>query len=194
MEITLNNRLCILIGPTTSGKTTLSKRIKDEFSENCKVISHDGVLSKIPKNQSQNQIDFQFRITLLKEIASALEDTSNKLVVLDTINILHENFTAFVMGLRALLNYNDEITILKMDVDLSLRQEFWRQRIAMYKALNMNDMLSAMDSNALFQQGALFKSNVGSLRTQLPSTRNFIINDPTKVKINFDMPISKVKR
>ena len=74
-NINIKNRVCVLIGPTTGGKTTLAHRIQKEFEGKSVIVSHDEVLKEIPKNQSQYDINTQFRIALLnrgrKPVAAA---------------------------------------------------------------------------------------------------------------------------
>ena len=47
MTIQISNRLVIIVGPSTSGKTTLSHKMKKDFDGNSIIISHDVVLDKI---------------------------------------------------------------------------------------------------------------------------------------------------
>lgn len=52
MNVNINNRLVLIVGPSTTGKTILSKKVKEDANVKSVVISHDEVLNKINKNQS----------------------------------------------------------------------------------------------------------------------------------------------
>lgn len=65
MEVIIRYGSVVICGPTSTGKTTLSKRISSEMPwQGCRLISHDEVLLSVAKPQmSQAEIDQAFRAT-----------------------------------------------------------------------------------------------------------------------------------
>lgn len=68
MEVNINNRMVLIVGPSSTGKTTLARKIKQEFDKKAIIISHDETLKRINRQQPQEKIDLEYRLTLIKEI------------------------------------------------------------------------------------------------------------------------------
>ena len=119
----LNNRLIIIVGPSTTGKSTLAKKINEESPEKSVIISHDEVLKKVNRNQSQDAINLQFRLKLIEQIAKAINDSSNKLIILDTLNYDSQALLAVLSIIRIFIKYTGGITLIKMNIPLELHKK-----------------------------------------------------------------------
>ena len=120
----LNNRLIIIVGPSTTGKSTLAKKINEESPEKSVIISHDEVLKKVNRNQSQDAINLQFRLKLIEQIAKAINDSSNKLIILDTLNYDSQALLAVLSIIRIFIKYTGGITLIKMNIPLELHKKY----------------------------------------------------------------------
>lgn len=177
MNININNRLVLIVGPSTTGKTTLSKRIKKEANVKSIIISHDEVLEKINKNQSQEQLDLNFRLTLIKEIAEAINDNSNELIILDTVNVDSKALLAVLLIIRMLINYTGGITLLKMNPPLELHKRYIFERAKTNSSIRFEPILSQVNH---------YNSNQGSLYKSYDlADEEFIIQNPEDIVLDF---------
>lgn len=175
MEVNINNRIVLIIGPSTTGKTTLSKKINEESQVKSKIISHDGVLNTINKNQSQEKIDMEFKLEFIKQISDAVKDSSNELIILDTLNIRTQGLMAILLTLKML--GDDGITLIKMHPTLDLHTKYIIQRAKRNKLVT---------PAAVLQQRKFFESREGSLNTRIDVVDDeFIIENPEDITLNF---------
>lgn len=165
MEINIDNRVVLIVGPSTTGKTTLSKRIQEESSRKSVIISHDEVLKTINQSQTKEAFDTDFRLTLLKRISDAIADTSNELIILDTLNFDLKALFAFLYLVRGYIGYNESMTLIKMFPPLELHVEYILERAKLDNRVNPNIILN---------QRQHYISNRGSLYT---SYRNFGVDE-----------------
>jgi len=105
MNIPINHRVVLIIGPTTSGKSTMSQKIVKGFSGTSTIVSHDDVLLTVDQNQPQNVIDLEFRIRYLNQIQEAVLNKENQLIVIDSFNIGKQNVEAVLTFLQ-LIGYS----------------------------------------------------------------------------------------
>lgn len=188
MNLDITNRLVLICGPTTSGKTTLANRIKNESPVSSIVISHDEVLAKVNKNQSQEKIDYEFRMRFISEINAAI-CSDYSLIILDTLNIRNKALTSVLIILRALLKYTDEITLIKMNLPMDLQKEFILKRKEFkvgYEQWNPHELLLG-----LLEQRQIYCSSLGTLPYSFTTTREYEITNPKEVNIQFDLSLKR---
>lgn len=177
MNININNRLVLIVGPSTTGKTTLSKKIEKESQMKSVIISHDEVLEKIDKNQSQKQIDEKFHLEFIHQICDAIDEQSNELIILDTLNFDSKALFSVLFILRMFINYADGITLIKMNPPLELHKKYVQERSKVNELVNLSAILS---------QRMHYISNQGSLfRTYDLANEEIIISNPENVTLNF---------
>lgn len=179
MDIKIKNRLVIINGPSCSGKTTLAKRIQDEYNGNgqCAIIGHDDILAFVDKNQSQDKIDKDFHNYYLGTICNALSMPEIELLVLDTLNIEIKRLIAFISVIRGVAPYTDPITLIKMDVDGNIHDEFIRMRTT------DPELVAGIKS-----QVSIYKGIEGSLNKSIPYCQTTVVKDPRDINIIFDLP------
>ncbi|MDE5587233.1 MAG: ATP-binding protein, partial [Bacilli bacterium] len=127
MTIPINNRIVLIIGPTTSGKSTMAKKIQDQFQGSSVIVSHDEVFYQVNQNQSQSAIELEFRLFYISSILEAISDHQNQLVIIDGINLAYKNVLDILNQLQE-IGYKDRITLLKTDLPIDLHLLFCEQR------------------------------------------------------------------
>lgn len=179
MDIKINNRLVIINGPSCSGKTTLANRIQDEYNGNgkCAVIGHDDILAYVDKNQSQEQIDKDFHNYYLGTICNALSMPEIELLILDTLNIEIKRLIAFISVIRGVAPYTDPITLIKMNVEGNIHDEFISMRTT------DPELVAGIKS-----QVGIYRGIEGSLNKSIPYCQTSVIKDPRDINIIFDLP------
>lgn len=183
MCITINSRVVLIVGPTTSGKTTLAKRIKEEFPGKAIIISHDDIAMNLNKNNSKEQSDFEHRMKMISSIQSALDDEENQLIILDTLNIRREGVFAILMLIK-LLGVDEEITLLKTNISLETHCSFFKNRNdSLLKMVSMNELLKT-----ILEQRAFYEGESGSLNMHYQSTEEIVISNPEDVTFSFELP------
>lgn len=123
----IETRIVLIVGPSSQGKTTLAKRLEKELPGRNVVISHDEVLEEIDKDQPQEIIDLQFRISLIAKICEAADDVGIEHIILDTVNIGKINLVAFILLIKMSLLEEEEITLIKLNIPESLNLEYGKK-------------------------------------------------------------------
>lgn len=174
-KIRLNEDGAVLIvGPTCSGKTALAHQIllkhQKAGNNNGIIISHDEILKKINQNQSQGEIDAQFKTRYINEISDAVK--SKKFIILDAINITVPALVA-VIGVLQIVGCNN-ITILKMNIKDDIQKRFLKTKTIKPTA------------SILKYQKEVYKHG-GSLNFDFCDLVNaqYIIEDPNQIQILF---------
>lgn len=181
MDINITDRIIILVGPTSSGKSTLAKRIKESTKQKTVIVSHDEILSTINRCQSQEKIDFEFRNKFLEELNAVIGDLSNKFIVLDTMNIDGQALFAFLMLIINLENfseYRDLITLLKVNVPMEKHLKYFEKRKSI--------MGSILKKEVLMQQKNIFMGIEGSLFVHFSFCEEYVITDPEETQFIFN--------
>ncbi len=190
MSIPINHRVVLVVGPTTSGKSTMSRKIRDGFSGTSVIVSHDEVLLGVNQNQPQNVIDLEFRLQYLNRIQEAVSNQKNQLIIIDSFNIGSQNLQAVLLFLQ-LLGYHDKVTLLKTDLPFSLHTEFCMKRDDLQFRLNTtrNELYLTMISQNEFYHGPL-----GSLCESFLGTEEFRIEDPRDLEFVYSISENKVDK
>ena len=183
MEIKIKNRLVIINGPSCMGKSTLADRIQEEYSGKCAIIGHDDILEIVNKNQEQHKIDDEFQDYYLGTICNALSIPDIELLVLDTFNIEIRRLLNFITVIRGVANYHDQITLIKMNVDSKIHDEFIHKKLAAIGMPNDVHMIAGIKSQVL-----QYKGLEGALYKPMPFCDNIVVTDPRNVSITFDLP------
>lgn len=178
MNINISDRIVLIVGPTSSGKTTFAKRIKSLSNFETVIISHDEVLSKVDKHQSQEKIDMDFRLLLLSEINTAIKNKDIKLIILDTLNITNNALFAVLNIIKVFFNYSMDITLIKFDIPLQLHLDYCKNR-------EIKTGKTA-DAQTLMNQKTIFASPNGSLNSKYSFCHEYIITNPEETTISFD--------
>ena len=169
-------RITIIVGPTSQGKTTLSKRIKEEAPGKAVIISHDEVLSLINKRQSQCEIDFQFRIALLKKLTEAINDLKNDYIIIDTVNISKKSLESFLSVVNTLSD-SKHISLLKLNISQALNLLYAKKHYPEIKNISEN----------VLKQRRVYSSVQGSLHTTYFSLVNkeYVIENGEVIQFEF---------
>ena len=155
-SIEISTRIVIICGPTSSGKTTMAYRIKNEFNGESIVISHDEVLATINQKQSQEKIDEQFRLAYFNSIKDAYQNKANQLIIIDSVNIRAINLQAFIHLLTLFADVRlEEISIVKLWIP---------EEINIINALqHYTDKNTDYVLDCTLQQRQIFSGLIGSL-------------------------------
>ena len=87
MQIDIKNRIVIITGPSTSGKTTLAKKIKEMSPVNTAIIANDDIAVMIDQTKTDAEKNDDFWAMLIEKIGNSLENSENKLVVFDVLGV-----------------------------------------------------------------------------------------------------------
>lgn len=180
MKLNIKDRLVIIVGPSTTGKSTLARKINREFNYISTIISYDEITKKNNKKSSQKTDDDIFRTQLLEQISDAINNESNELIILDSTNYDAEELFSTLYTIRTWLNYRDGITLIKMDLPLELHEEYIQKRFGNKSSDYYPDILQQRDH---------YTSLEGSLNNSYDILTNneFIIENPEGLKIKFKM-------
>ena len=80
MQIDIKNRIVIITGPSTSGKTTLAKKIKEMSPVKTVIIAHDDIAAMIDQNKTEDEKNDDFWAMLIEKIGESLEDSENYII------------------------------------------------------------------------------------------------------------------
>ena len=187
MNIPINHRVVLIIGPTTSGKSTMAQKIVKGFSGTSVIVSHNDILLTVDQNQPQNVIDLEFRKRYLNQIQEAVSNKENQLVVIDSFNIGKQNVEAILIFLQ-LLGYQDKVTLLKANLPFSLHLDFCVKR-------NDKQFRNSTTRSQLYftmlSQNEFYHGSYGSLYETFPGTEEYMIKDPRDVEFVYSIPVQK---
>ncbi len=185
MDIPINHRVVLLIGPTSSGKTTLSYKLKKTAPVPTKIISQDEVVRSVI---DQDTCGMLFSTAIRKKYGTLLREAikdQEGLIVLDMLDT--RKFDVYASIFRIIRNgYFGKITLLKMYLPLDLQLEFCKQR-DMFNVPLSNDQLC---SNMVYQR-KYYESSSGSLCQTFPFTEEYLIKDPREVEFTYPLVSSK---
>ncbi len=189
MKLEINNRICIILGPTTSGKTTLARRLKKEFKGKSVIISHDDICNSMSIKRRFANGGIEFKKKYFLTIKEAIEDINNDLIIIDSVNIESKNFLSFIMLINTLIP-DERLTVIKMNVDIETRKKFSKDRIK--KMRHSDKKMIKLYLNAFFEQDKIYKSENGSLNTSMSYIDEFIITNPIDLEIEFKSLENKI--
>lgn len=180
MTIPIYNRVVLIIGPTTSGKTTLSNQLKETFPGLVTIISQDEV-----SNSLNEEDTFSMFLTMKyrKKFAASLKDaiqSPNKLIVLDTLNIRIFDVFQTICSIKRHGHFR-KITLLKMNLPFELQSEFCGKRRDFDTSLLTTEELFLN----MVRQLTWYQSSSGSLHQTFPFTDEYVILDPRKVEFMY---------
>lgn len=176
MDINIENRLVVICGPTTSGKTTLTNRIKKEFSGNCKIIAHDDIISRLPKFINEKAQSQMFMNILLQELYKALDDESIDLIVLESIIYLMDQQLMLLLDTLEDMDYCDRVTLIKMHIPIELQIEYCQRRKKLEKGAPTMDVIANQD--------AMFYSPYGTLNRRYHNCDEFVVENPEELTLD----------
>lgn len=188
MQINIENRIIIITGPSTTGKTTLAKMIKESSPVQTTIVSHDAIASKIDAKLSEELRQEEFYVKMLTEISNALIHQENKLIIFDVPGIDRNYIFSLLDIIETVNHYNDEITLIKTNLPLKIHQELMQLRARRDPEV----ALYFDDFNDYFQnilgQRECFEGPFGSLHANYDVDNEYIIGNPKEITIKFSFP------
>ena len=186
MDIPIHHRIVLLLGPTTSGKTTLSYKLKKTAPVATTIISQDDVVDTVTHQKHGEILD---SIAIRKRYNSLIKESIKKpeeLIVLDMLNIhLFEAWETILRIRRQ--GYFGKITLLKMDLPFQLQSEFCKQR----KDFNIPGMTTERLFSNMLTQLTCYQGSSGSLHHHFMFTDEYLIQDPREVEFTYSLAPSK---
>lgn len=193
MKITIQDRIIIITGPSTTGKSTLAKQIKAMSPVPTVIISHDDILDKVNPKLSEEDKNEEFFTLFLKKISETLQDQDNALIVFDVPGINDDYIFTLINLIEEINQYSDDITILKTNVPLNIHTEFMKLR---YKN-DINAFVYFDDFtdyyNNMLEQRKTYEGPFGTLHTDFYNYDCTVIENPQDVTLSFNFP-KKLKR
>lgn len=127
MDITINPGSVIICGPTSTGKTTLAKRIRTEMPwPECELVSHDEVLGIVQETvTSQEEINHFFKILCYELIAGAIKDGAPLIYEGKYVEV---NRLCAFLAVQMELDPKRSICLIKMAPSLKIQQKYARLR------------------------------------------------------------------
>ena len=194
MQIDIKNRIVIITGPSTSGKTTLAKKIKEMSPVKTVIIAHDDIAAMIDQNKTEDEKNDDFWAMLIEKIGESLEDSENKLVVFDVLGIEDVYIYSLLQMIELVSSSYDEVTMIKMNLPVAKHLEFVKSRIDSDPNVKLYYRNLEEYWRAIMLQRAYYKSSAGSLESDFFVCSEYVINDPKDVQIKFDLVKNKEKQ
>lgn len=181
-NIQINNQIVLIIGPTTSGKTTLAHRIQKQYHASSKIISQDDILNQEDKSQNQESLDSILHQKMASLIKDTVHDDKNQLIILDTLNIGMHSVSSLISTIKE-IGYPGKFTLLKNHPSIELHRSFCETRNdSMAQSLTQAGVKDVARGQRLY-----YESNHGSLKAHYPYSEEYIILDPTTVNFSFHL-------
>lgn len=181
-NITIQTRIVVLAGPSSTGKTTLARKLLWQASSmNPVLVSQDEIIRRIPKGLSPDDWENTRQDLFINTITGALYNRSAKLIVFDTANVSHESLYNFLMTIHTLAGEAilTEITLLKLQIPKQRHMENARRHYP-----DDPDITSRVTT-----QRECYEGPDGSLHTDYLSSKlvhyQHVI-DPEKTTFSFD--------
>ena len=194
MQIDIKNRIVIITGPSTSGKTTLAKKIKEISPVNTAIIAHDDIAAMIDQNKTEDEKNEDFWAILIEKIGESLEDSENKLVVFDVLGIEDVYIYSLLQMIELVSSYYDDVTMIKMNLPVDKHLEFAKSRVDNDPNVKMYYRNLEEYWRAIMLQRAYYESSEGSLKSDFFVCSEYVISDPEDVQIKFDLVKKKEKQ
>lgn len=194
MQIDIKNRIVIITGPSTSGKTTLAKKIKEMSPVNTVIIAHDDIAAIIDQNKTEEEKNEDFWAILIEKIGESLEDFENKLVVFDVLGIEDVYIYSLLQMIELVSSYYDDVTMIKMNLPVDKHLEFAKSRIDSDPNVKLYYRNLEEYWRAIILQRAYYESSEGSLKSDFFVCCEYVISDPEDVQIKFDLVKNKEKQ
>lgn len=181
-NIKLTTRIVLLAGPSSTGKTTLAKKLLWQASSlNPVCVSQDEIIRRIPKGLSPDAWENTRQDLFIMAITEALFNPSAKLIIFDTANISHESLYNFLMTIHTLAGEAllTEITLLKLQIPKQRHLENARRHYP-----NDPDITSRVKEQRLRYEGSDGSLGADYMSDKLVSYQ-FVI-DPETTTFTFD--------
>ena len=194
MQIDIKNRIVIITGPSTSGKTTLAKKIKEMSPVKTVIIAHDDIAAMIDQNKTEDEKNEDFWAMLIEKIGESLEDSENKLVVFDVLGIEDVYIYSLLQMIELVSSCYDDVTMIKMNLPVAKHLEFVKSRIDSDPNVKLYYRNLEEYWRAIMLQRAYYESSEGSLESDFFVCNEYVISDPKNVQIKFDFVKNKEKQ
>lgn len=163
-------RVLVIVGPTSSGKTTLAKKLQTQFlPKKAVVISHDDIVNQISHSNfvNQEQQNMQFRIKLIMDIKNAVSSPENDLIIVDTLNVSSTALSAFLILLNFFIpGFSTKSILLKVQLPEKKNIEFARKHYPSEpEAVQLTNQQICEYRSA---QGSLFVKFSGLVQAEYP--------------------------
>ena len=194
MQIDIKNRIVIITGPSTSGKTTLAKKIREMSPVKTVIIAHDDIAAMIDQNKTEDEKNEDFWAMLIEKIGESLEDSENKLVVFDVLGIEDVYIYSLLQMIELVSSCYDDVTMIKMNLPVAKHLEFVKSRIDSDPKVKLYYRNLEEYWRAIMLQRAYYESSEGSLESDFFVCNEYVISDPKDVQIKFDFVKNKEKQ
>ena len=194
MQIDIKNRIVIITGPSTSGKTTLAKKIKEMSPVKTVIIAHDDIAAMIDQNKTEDEKNDDFWAMVIEKIGESLEDSENKLVVFDVLGIEDVYIYSLLQMIELVSSSYDEVTMIKMNLPVAKHLEFVKSRIDSDPNVKLYYRNLEEYWRAIMLQRSYYESSEGSLESDFFVCSEYVISDPKDVQIKFDLVKNKEKQ
>ena len=173
MEITIKYGTVVICGPTSTGKTTLAKRILREMPwQECELVSHDEVLGSVLRpGMTQSEIDKQFRLTCLSLLSDGIKRRVP--VIYEGKYYEKERLYAF-LTLLSIMDPVRPICLIKMATDAKMQREF---------AMNRSGLKPTAKTVRI--QNSLFEGVLETHYSEAPNIQEYVVTNPNDLKFRF---------
>lgn len=194
MQIDIKNRIVIITGPSTSGKTTLAKKIKEMSPVNTAIIAHDDIAVMIDQTKTNAEKNDDFWAMLIEKIGNSLENPENKLVVFDVLGVEDVYIYSLLRMIELVNSCYDEVTMIKMNLSVAKHLKFVKSRMDSDSNVKLYYKNLKEYWRAIMIQRAYYESSEGSLKSDFFVCNEYVINNPEDVQIKFDLVKNKSKQ
>ena len=194
MQIDIKNRIIIITGPSTSGKTTLAKKIKEMSPVNTEIIAHDDIAVMIDQTKTDAEKNDDFWAMLIEKIGNSLENSENKLVVFDVLGVEDVYIYSLLRMIELVNSCYDDVTMIKMNLSVDKHLKFVKSRMDSDSNVKLYYKNLKEYWRAIMIQRAYYESSEGSLKSDFFVCNEYVISNPEDVQIKFDLVKNKSKQ
>lgn len=181
----IQDGLILICGPSTSGKTTLAKRLFSEMPYRDKLLlSHDKFLKDYLKKIGQpiktfytgleGESDDKFKTAIITTLRDAF--ARHECVIYESLYCVPENL-AHLLAIFPTLELKRPVTLIKLWVPQQLQMQFLKQRSDRHR-VDVKALLSQRQSFATCVESGFFSYNTEWLK-------EYTVNDPRDVRFDF---------
>ncbi len=174
----LKNKMVVIVGPTATGKSTLAKKVQ-KSCPNSVMISREDIIEEMIQHPTKGEIYTKFRFFFLQKIKEALEEEGEPVIIIDMLNHQEHSLVTFLNSIRNYANYQDGITLIKMNPTMNLHKKMIQEAKKEESSLRTSQILLERESY-FSPMGSFYPSFLNLVEEEV------IIEKPNKEEFTFE--------
>lgn len=122
-NVKIGNRVVIVTGPVSTGKSSFCRKMVEQYKGTCRVIT---IKKANPNNAASMSAVLKAKDSIGEEIRA------KSFVVIQVQSMTYENLVSLISCIR-IMGYKDGITLIMLNLSEELHMDFWRRNRRKYK-------------------------------------------------------------